>query len=234
MLALNVGKLSETQISAAAAGQCSQFGTVKNIRILPPAAHRNYALAAVEMSNSYEAEHLRVTLGDTKIGPVVLIRLMPEQVDELDLSGDNDDDEAPAPIDREPVEILLVEDDPADVRMTREALNVAGFAHRLHVVADGNEAITFLSRMRESDDAPRPDVVLIDLNLPKINGHEVLLEIKSNDDLRDIPVVVLTSSNAPRDMHLSYQADADWFVTKPTGLDAYADTMKRIESLITH
>jgi CheY-like chemotaxis protein len=159
---------------------------------------------------------------------------MPEQVDELDLSGDNDDDETPAPIDREPVEILLVEDDPADVRMTREALNVAGFAHRLHVVADGNEAITFLSRMRESDDAPRPDVVLIDLNLPKINGHEVLLEIKSNDDLRDIPVVVLTSSKAPRDMHLSYQADADWFVTKPTGLDAYADTMKRIETLITH
>ena len=231
MLALNVGKLSETQIRIAAAGECAQFGTVKNIRILPPAAHRNYAIAAVEMSNSNEAEHLRVTLGDTKIGPVVLIRLMPAQLYELDLSGD---DEAPAPMDREPVEILLVEDDPADVRMTREALNVAGFAHRLHVVADGNEAVTFLSRMRDSDEAPRPDVVLIDLNLPKINGHEVLLEIKSNDDLRDIPVVVLTSSKAPRDMHLSYQADADWFVTKPTGLDAYADTMKRIETLITH
>jgi two-component system response regulator len=101
-------------------------------------------------------------------------------------------------------------------------------------VPDGIDAISFLSRSRQSAEAPKPDVVLIDLNLPKVNGHEVLLEIKSNEALRHIPVVVLTSSKAPRDMRLSYQADADWFVTKPTGLDAYADTMKRIETLITH
>jgi CheY-like chemotaxis protein len=118
------------------------------------------------------------------------------------------------------------------VRMAREALKMAGVAHRLHVAADGVEAISFLGRTRQPDDAPLPDVVLIDLNLPKINGHEVLLEIKSNDDLRDIPVIVLTSSQAPRDRRLSYQADADWFVTKPTGLAAYADTMKRIKTLI--
>jgi two-component system response regulator len=96
------------------------------------------------------------------------------------------------------------------------------------------EAISFLCRTRQFDDVPRPDVVLIDLNLPKINGHEVLLEIKSNDELRDIPVVVLTSSQAQRDRRLSYQAYADRVVTKPTGLEAYADAMKRIETLITH
>jgi chemotaxis family two-component system response regulator Rcp1 len=133
-----------------------------------------------------------------------------------------------------PVDILLVEDDPADVRMTQEALKWAGFDYRLHVVTDGVEAIEYLYRTQRRADAPRPDVVLIDLNLPKANGHEVLLEIKSNDELRDIPVVVLTSSQAHRDRQLSYQADADWFVTKPTGLDAYADAMKRIEALVTH
>ena len=135
---------------------------------------------------------------------------------------------------RAPVDILLVEDDPADVRMTREALRAAGVVHRLHVVADGMQAISYLCQTRQFDDVPRLDVVVIDLNLPKVNGHEVLLEIKSNDELRDIPVVVLTSSQTQRDRNLSYQADADWFVTKPTGLDAYADTMKRIETLITH
>jgi CheY-like chemotaxis protein len=177
---------------------------------------------------------LRVKLGDTKIGPVVIIRLMPEQKDAAEPGAKFDDEMAPTPQFHGPVDILLVEDDPADVRMTREALKVAGVAHRLHVVADGTEAISFLCRTRQFDDVPRPDVVLIDLNLPKTNGHEVLLEIKSNDELRDIPVVVLTSSQAERDRRLSFQADADWFVTKPTGLEAYADTMKRIETLITH
>jgi CheY-like chemotaxis protein len=234
MLALNVGKLSEHQLSAAAEGQCARFGTVKNIKILPPAVHRNYAIAAVEMSSSVEADRLRVNLGDTKIGPVVIIRLMAESAGDGE-DGDQYDYEPPRPRARSgPVDILLVEDDPADVRMTQEALKAAGIDYRLHVVSDGVEAIDYLYRTRRLADVPRPDVVLIDLNLPKANGHEVLLEIKSNDELRDIPVVVLTSSQAHRDRQLSYQADADWFVTKPTGLEAYADTMKRIETLITH
>jgi len=221
-------------LTVAAAGQCARFGTVKNIKILPPAAHRNYAIAAVEMSTAIEADRLRVNLGDIKIGQVVIIRLMPEPGMQTE-GGDESDDEAAADLrSRDPVDILLVEDDPADVRMTREALKAAGVAHRLHVVADGMEAISFLCKTRQFDDAPRPDVVLVDLNLPKLNGHEVLLEIKSNDALRDIPVVVFTSSKAHRDVRLSYQADADWFVTKPAGLDAYADAMKRIETLITH
>jgi CheY-like chemotaxis protein len=234
MLALNVAKLSDVQLSVAAAGQCARYGTVKSIKILPPAVHRNYAIAAVEMSTAVEADRLRVNLGDTKIGPVVIIRLMSEQQDAAVPDAKIDDETAPTPRSHGPVDILLVEDDPADVRMTREALKAAGVAHRLHVVGDGLEAISFLCRTRQFDDVPRPDVVLIDLNLPKINGHEVLLEIKSNDELRDIPVVVLTSSQAQRDRRLSYQAYADWFVTKPTGLEAYADAMKRIETLITH
>jgi two-component system, chemotaxis family, response regulator Rcp1 len=234
MLSLDIGKLSESQLSTEAADQCARFGTVKNIKILPPAVHRSYAIAAVEMSSTFEAEKLRVGLGDTKIGHVVMIRLMPAQGDESDDSEEFDDAQKRSRGDRAPVDILLVEDDPADVRMTREALNAAGVPHRLHVVADGMEAISFLCRTRQFDDAPRPDVVLIDLNLPKVNGHEVLLEIKSNDSLRDIPVIVLTSSHAQRDIRLSYQAEADWFVTKPTGLDAYAEAMKRIEKLILH
>jgi CheY-like chemotaxis protein len=234
MLALNVAKLSEVQLSVVAAGQCARYGTVKNIKILPPAAHRNYAIAAVEMSSPVEADRLRVHLGDTKIGPVVIIRLIPERKEETEPAAEAGDETAQNARLHGPVHILLVEDDPADVRMTQEALKVAGVAHRLHVVTDGLEAISFLCRTRQFDDVPRPDVVLIDLNLPKVNGHEVLLEIKSNDELRDIPVVVLTSSQAQRDRQLSYQADADWFVTKPEGLDAYADAMRRIETLITH
>ncbi|MDB5809901.1 MAG: response regulator receiver protein [Betaproteobacteria bacterium] len=235
MLALDIGNLSESQLSREAAGRCARFGTVKHIKILLPASHRSYAIAAVEMSNTIEAEKLRVGLGDSKIGPVVMIRLVPEQDSRPQDAASPDEEPLPdVRRAREPVDILLVEDDPADVRMTREALNAAGLPHRLHVVNDGLEAISFLCRTRQFDAAPRPHVVLVDLNLPKVNGHEVLLEIKSNDDLRDIPVIVLTSSHAQRDIRLSYQAEADWFVTKPTGLDAYADTMKRIEKLIFH
>jgi CheY-like chemotaxis protein len=199
---------------------------------LPPAAHRSYAIAAVEMADVVESERLRVGVGDSKIGPIVMIKLIfahNEAAVPVVESRVTDEPTIPS---ASPVDILLVEDDPADVRMTREALKAAGVAHRLHVVADGLEAISFLCRTRQFNHVPRPDVVLIDLNLPKVNGHELLLEIKSNDELRDIPVVVLTSSRAQRDVRLSYQSDADWFVTKPTGLDAYAETMKRIQTLI--
>ncbi len=229
MLTLNVTNLSEGQLTDVAAGHCARFGTVKHIKILPPAAHRHYAIAAVEMSDPVEAEKLRVALGDSKIGPLILIRLVAEHAEDV---PEADEAIAAASGPRQPVDILLVEDDPADVRMTREALKVAGVAHRLHVVGDGLEAISFLCRTRQFDDVPRPDVVLIDLNLPKVNGHEVLIEMRSNNELRDIPVVVLTSSQAERDIQRSFEAEADWFVTKPTGLDAYAETMRRIETLI--
>lgn len=230
MLVLDVDKLSERQMTDAAAAQCARFGTVKHVKILPPAAHRHYAIAAVEMSDPVEAEKVRVALGDSKIGPLILIRLVPAQ--QQAMVEPLEEDTALAQAERTPVDILLVEDDPADVRMTREALKAAGVAHRLHVVADGLEAISFLCRTRQFDDVPRPHVVLIDLNLPKVNGHEVLLEMRSNNELRDIPVVVLTSSRAERDIQRSFDAEADWFVTKPTGLDAYAETMRRIETLI--
>lgn len=233
MLNLDVATLSATELSDAVTAHCARFGTVKYVKIMPPAAHRNYAIAAVEMADAVEADTVRVKCGDSKIGSVVVIRLVPEQ-DLQAAASEPADEPACKPTDGKPVEILLIEDDPADVRMIQEALKAAKVQHNLHVVSDGLEAISFLYRTQQFDDVPEPDVVLVDLNLPKINGHEVLLEIKSSGHLRHIPVVVLTSSKAPRDVRLSYQADADWFVTKPTGLDAYADAMRWVETLISH
>jgi len=132
---------------------------------------------------------------------------------------------------REPLEILLVEDNPADVRMTREALEVAGVRHQLHVVNDGVDALSYLCRTIRAEDAPKPDVVLLDLNIPRLSGHEVLGEIKRRDDLKNIPVVVLTCSNADRDMLKSFGMQADRYVTKPAGLQAFVWEMKKIEAL---
>jgi two-component system response regulator len=233
MLTLDIGNLSQAQLSDAVIGHCARFGTVNGVKIMAPTAQRKYAIAAVEMSDAVEADRVRVQGGDQKIGSVVIIRLMPP-LDSSPAAVHASREPAATPVPDEPIDILLVEDDPADVRMTREALEAAGVRHRLHVVSDGLEAISFLSRTRQFDDAPEPHVVLVDLNLPKINGHEVLLEIKSSDHLRHIPVVVLTSSKAQRDVSLSYQADADWFLTKPTGLDAYAEAMRKVEALVTH
>jgi len=132
---------------------------------------------------------------------------------------------------REPLEILLVEDNPADVRMTREALQAAGVPHQLHVVEDGVDALSYLCRTIQSDDAPKPDVVLLDLNIPRLNGYEVLDEIKRRDDLKNIPIVVLTCSKAEQDMLKSFGMRADRYVTKPAGLQAFVSEMKKIESL---
>lgn len=132
---------------------------------------------------------------------------------------------------REPLEILLVEDNPADVRMTREALAASGVPHQLHVVADGVDALSYLCRTVQSDSAPKPDVVLLDLNIPRLSGHEVLGEIKRRDDLKDIPIVVLTCSKTEQDMLKSFGMQADRYVTKPAGLEAFIWEMKKIEAL---
>jgi len=128
-------------------------------------------------------------------------------------------------------EILLVEDNPADVRMTQEALQAAGVPHNLHVVEDGMDAIAYLYQERQYGDMPLPNLVLLDLNIPMVNGHEVLLEIKTNDRLKHIPVVVLTSSRAVRDIRRSSERNADYFVTKPAGLDAFVREFKLIIAL---
>ena len=130
--------------------------------------------------------------------------------------------------------ILLVEDNPADLWMTREALRAVGTPYQLHIVADGQEAIEFLYREGKFAGMPLPDLVLLDLNIPKVPGHEVLLEIKTSGRLKHIPVVVLTSSNATSDVRRSYQRNADCFVSKLTGLDAFAREIRVIEAPLPH
>lgn len=132
---------------------------------------------------------------------------------------------------RAPLEILLVEDNPADVRMTREALEAAGVPHQLHVVEDGVDALSYLCRTIQSNDNPKPDVVLLDLNIPRLNGHEVLGEIKRRDDLKNIPIVVLTCSAAEQDMLKSFGMQADRYVMKPAGLQAFVWEMKKLAAL---
>ncbi len=130
-----------------------------------------------------------------------------------------------------PLEILLVEDNPADVRMMEEAVRVAGIACRLHVVEDGMQAISFLLQTRQFTTAPKPHIVLLDLNVPKLNGHEVLGEIKSSVSLRDIPVVVLTSSRSASDRQKSEHMKAARFMTKAAGLEACVEQIKTIAAL---
>ena len=114
-----------------------------------------------------------------------------------------------------PVQILLVEDNPADARLTREAIGETDFQHRIHWVEDGEEAMEFLQNEGEYEDAPRPDLILLDLNLPGMDGREVLAEVKSDDDLGMIPVVVLTTSTAQQDLLYSYGLRANSYVNKP-------------------
>jgi CheY-like chemotaxis protein len=131
----------------------------------------------------------------------------------------------------ESLDILLVEDNPADIRMTREALEIAGVRHQLHVVGDGVDALSYLCQTIQFDHVTKPDVVLLDLNIPRLNGHEVLNEIRSRDNLKNIPVVVLTCSEAEQDMLKSFGMQADRYVTKPAGLQAFVWEMKKIQSL---
>ncbi|MCG8418756.1 MAG: response regulator [Proteobacteria bacterium] len=127
------------------------------------------------------------------------------------------------------IEILLVEDNPADVDLTVETLELAKIRNRLHVVRDGVEALQFLRREGNFADVSRPDLILLDLNLPKKDGREVLGELKQDPELRSIPVVVLTSSDAERDVVKTYDLGANCYITKPVDLDQFADVVKSIE-----
>jgi chemotaxis family two-component system response regulator Rcp1 len=126
------------------------------------------------------------------------------------------------------IEVLLVEDSPGDVRLTREAFRDANSSVRLHVANDGVEAMAFLKQEGEHIEAPRPDFILLDLNLPKMDGREVLALIKENDSLKTIPTVILTTSDAEADIVRSYQLQANAYLTKPVQLDAFESLVKSI------
>jgi len=128
-----------------------------------------------------------------------------------------------------PTEILLVEDNPADVRLTREALREGKLHNNLHVATDGVDAMAFLRREGPHADAVRPDLILLDLNLPKKDGREVLEDIKADASLRSIPVVILTSSEAEQDILRAYDLHANCYVTKPVDLDQFIHVVKSIE-----
>ncbi len=129
-----------------------------------------------------------------------------------------------------PVEILLVEDSPTDVLMTKRSLEASKLLQHLNVVSDGVEAIAFLHREGKYSYAPRPDLVLLDLNLPKKNGHEVLEEIKSDEKLKTIPVIILTTSLGEEDILKSYGLHANCYITKPVDFGKFVDVVKQIES----
>lgn len=127
------------------------------------------------------------------------------------------------------VEILLVEDNPDDVDLTIEAFRESQSPSRLHVVEDGVEALEFLRRRGAHADAPRPDLILLDLNLPRKSGYEVLAEVKTDPTLREIPVVVLTTSAAEADVNRSYALAANCYITKPVDLDAFFGVVRVVD-----
>jgi CheY-like chemotaxis protein len=128
-----------------------------------------------------------------------------------------------------PVRVLLVEDSPTDLLMTREALERSKLRIEIHAVEDGVKTMEFLRRTGKYSNAPRPDLVLLDLNLPKKDGREVLAEIKADPALKSIPVVVLTTSKAEEDIARAYQSHANCFITKPVGFANFNEVMRSIE-----
>lgn len=128
------------------------------------------------------------------------------------------------------VEILLIEDNPGDVRLTREALKDGKMKINLNVAYDGEEASDFLFKRNQFTDAPRPDVIILDLNLPKKNGRELLKEIKKDDQLKGIPVIILTMSKAEEDIINSYNLHANCYLTKPIDLNKFFEVVKSIET----
>src|SRR5512139_461692 len=128
-----------------------------------------------------------------------------------------------------PIEVLLVEDDPGDVLLTKEAFEDNKVKNNLHVVNDGEEAIRFLRREGDHASAPRPDLVLLDLNLPRKDGREVLEEVKGDPELRSIPVVVLTTSEADEDILRSYHLHANAYVTKPVDFEQFIRVVRQID-----
>lgn len=130
--------------------------------------------------------------------------------------------------DNRSVQILLVEDNPADARLTQEAIRDTEFRYQLHLAEDGEEAMEFLHQEGEFAGVPRPDLILLDLNLPGMDGREVLAEIKADDDLGSIPVVVLTTSTAQQDLLYSYGLRANSYVNKPIDRDRFNDMIKSV------
>jgi CheY-like chemotaxis protein len=126
------------------------------------------------------------------------------------------------------MEVLLVEDSPGDVRLTREAFRTADVSVRLHVAVDGVDAMAFLRREGEHADAARPDLILLDLNLPKMDGREVLGQIKEDLSLRTIPTVILTTSEAEADIRKAYELQANAYLSKPGQLDAFESLVRSI------
>jgi chemotaxis family two-component system response regulator Rcp1 len=126
------------------------------------------------------------------------------------------------------IEILLVEDSPADILLTREAFQESRIVNTIHVAEDGIQAMDFLYKRGEYASSPRPDLILLDLNLPRKNGREVLAEIKADPDLRKIPIVVLTTSSADEDILKAYDLNANCYVVKPVGFDNFMQAMQSI------
>ena len=129
-----------------------------------------------------------------------------------------------------PVEILLAEDNPGDVMLTRKALEQGKLANNLHVTTDGVDALEFLRQDGEYEDAPRPDLILLDLNMPRKDGQEVLEELRADNELRRIPVVVLTSSESEEDIVRSYELNANAYLTKPVDFDGFVEIVNRLEN----
>lgn len=128
-----------------------------------------------------------------------------------------------------PIEILLVEDNPADIRLTQEALREGKVRNNLSIVRDGVEAITFLRKQAPFEEAPHPDLILLDLNLPRRDGREVLSEVKADPVLKRIPVVVLTTSKSEEDVLKSYNLHANCYVTKPVDLEQFISVVRTID-----
>jgi two-component system, chemotaxis family, response regulator Rcp1 len=129
-----------------------------------------------------------------------------------------------------PIEILLVEDNPGDIRLTQEVLNEGKVHNSLSIVENGVQAISFLRKENEYQDAPTPDLILLDLNLPKKDGREVLLDIKNDPELKKIPVVVLTTSQSEEDILKVYDLNANCYISKPVDLGQFIDVVKSIEN----
>jgi two-component system, chemotaxis family, response regulator Rcp1 len=126
------------------------------------------------------------------------------------------------------MEVLLVEDSPGDVRLTQEAFHAANENVHLHVACDGVEAMAFLKKQGRYTDAPRPDLVLLDLNLPKMDGREVLLQIKADETLKAIPIAILTTSVAESDVAISYRRQANCYLSKPVQLEEFENLVRSI------
>ncbi len=133
-------------------------------------------------------------------------------------------------MDSKPIEILLVEDSPGDVRLTIEALSETKVSNNLHVAVDGMEALAFLRRQGEYADATEPDLILLDLDLPRLNGRGVLAELKADPQLRHIPVVILTTSTADRDILDTYDLHANCYISKPINLEQFVSIVQSIDS----